>query len=282
MIRLAPAVSLVARLKHSQSYEVLVCPGAQQVGGRPHTHTPALMGTTCEGWLNREALMVLAHLLDASMVGVEWSSGSGTVWLLRRVLKLFSVEHVGEWLASIEKVVEKELPELRPRWAPRHAPAVNAAGVDEDHAGANNWDDYAAYPRTHLLKQILPRPGFDFISDDGRSRVACLNEALKPGMLRPDYGVLILDNAERPVYNHATTKVPPHWLAVSFANHIDETVLWMSCPTVDDPLCARAKKEIDVALKEYARSSIGGQYDTDSGGGQRQSGMKSVPMDIDQ
>lgn len=39
---------------------------------------------------------------------------------------------------------------------------------------------------------------FDFVSIDGRARVACFPRALQ--LLRPHGGVLVLDNAERPYY----------------------------------------------------------------------------------
>lgn len=42
---------------------------------------------------------------------------------------------------------------------------------------------------------------FDFVSIDGRARVACFPRALQ--LLRPHGGVLVLDNAERPYYRRA-------------------------------------------------------------------------------
>lgn len=78
---------------------------------------------------------------------------------------------------------------------------------------------------------------------DGRSRDACFIEALKPGLLRDDYGIIILDNAERAKYR-APDNVPSSWLAVSFRNAVDETSIWMSCPE-KDAHCDCARKEID-------------------------------------
>ena len=91
---------------------------------------------------------------------------------------------------------------------------------------------------------------------DGRRRDECLDEVLhrQPGMLSPRYGVLVLDNSDRPY----TADVPAHWLCVSlraFARThgrqvmiVDETTLWMRCPSVDDANCATARRDIQRAL----------------------------------
>ena len=52
--RLAEAVFIATELKRTNSYLQLICPRDQALGGRPSDHTPALIGTTCEAWANRE------------------------------------------------------------------------------------------------------------------------------------------------------------------------------------------------------------------------------------
>ena len=91
--RLAEAVFIATELKRTNSYLQLICPRDQALGGRPSDHTPALIGTTCEAWANREWMEVLWHVVDRNMMAVEWSSGSGSLWILRRGLTLHTIEH---------------------------------------------------------------------------------------------------------------------------------------------------------------------------------------------
>ena len=51
---------------------------------------------------------------------------------------------------------------------------------------------------------------FDYISVDGRARMHCLVRALP--LLKPEGGVLLLDNSERELYQKAFDMVPSWWL----------------------------------------------------------------------
>ena len=91
--RLAEAVFIATELKRSDSYLQLMCPDNQAIGGRPPNHLPPVIGTTCEAWANREWMEVVWHVVDRNMIALEWSSGSGSLWTLRRGLTLYTVEH---------------------------------------------------------------------------------------------------------------------------------------------------------------------------------------------
>jgi hypothetical protein len=78
--RLAEAVFVATQLRRTNSYTQLICPKEQQLGERPADHIPTYIGTPCEAWQNRELMEVLWNFFDSTMVGVEWSSGSGTDW----------------------------------------------------------------------------------------------------------------------------------------------------------------------------------------------------------
>ena len=56
---------------------------------------------------------------------------------------------------------------------------------------------------------------FDYISVDGRVRMPCLERALP--LLKPEGGILLLDNSEREQYQVAFDMVPSRWLKVSGA-----------------------------------------------------------------
>lgn len=112
-----------------------------------------------------------------------------------------------------------------------------------------------------LEKEIMPKYNkpFDFISVDGRERVACLKEAMKPGMLKTEYGIFMLDNSEREYYDGGVSAVPSHWLIVSFQHFFDETTIWMACPSETDENCARARKEIHETLA-VVKEHVGKRY----------------------
>ena len=61
------------------AYVQLICPDKQKLGFRSLDHIVSKIGTPCEPWQNREIIGVLDHVLDPSMVALEWSTGSGTV-----------------------------------------------------------------------------------------------------------------------------------------------------------------------------------------------------------
>lgn len=80
---------------------------------------------------------------------------------------------------------------------------------------------------------------------------------MKPNMLKRDYGIFLLDNADRDSYDDSA--IPAHWLVVSFENGIDETTIWMACPTKFDAHCLRAKKNIHSLLSQIP-DSVGKRY----------------------
>jgi len=266
--RLAEAVRRTTELKRTGSFIQLNCPKGQTVGGRPGGHTPPRMGTPCEAWANREWIETLYSFFHSKMIGLEWSSGSGTLWTLRQVKHLYSIEHCKSWLEDIKKHMSAKLPWLTERWSPIHAAredGVNCSNTEprDDYAASDKiYGNYARKGREVLERARsegkLRNDGFDFVLVDGRHRDACLREALNHNMVRTDYGVLLLDNAER-MYYRAPNEIPAHWLIVSYVNAVDETTLWMSCPDVNDVNCNRARREIDEAIKTILES-VGQRY----------------------
>mmetsp|Transcript_42566 Transcript_42566/g.43128 ORF Transcript_42566/g.43128 Transcript_42566/m.43128 type:complete len:214 (-) Transcript_42566:859-1500(-) len=89
--RLATAVAMAARMFQTGAYMQLVCPDKQKLGFRPSDHIASKIGTTCEPWQNREMIGVLDHVLDPSMVALEWSTGSGTVCALTLLLSQIDI-----------------------------------------------------------------------------------------------------------------------------------------------------------------------------------------------
>lgn len=247
--RLATAVSEVTELIRAGAYEMLVCPSRQYLGSRPNKHTQQRIGTLCEPWIQRGIVMVLNRVLRPSMLGVEWSAGSSSLWLLRKLALLHSVEHCGGWLDAISKVIEHETPWLREKWHPHPiAKVCTQARCGDDACGqeeGSEWDytDYITYGTRNILPEHSK--GFDFVSVDGRARDRVLQEAVSTNILKP-YGILMLDNSERN-YNQAQT-VPKHWPTVTFQNSIGKTTIWMKCHAHDEN-CRQAQADIDAAMR---------------------------------
>jgi hypothetical protein len=251
--RLAEAVRITAELRRSNSYEILKCPEPQKIGFRPGDHTEDISGTTCEGWINRNIIMVLNHFLSSEFVGMEWSTGSGTLWLLRRLKKLYSVEHELPWLKQVQTVVNKTTPWLASKWISKHS-EFPLHSEKHPHSLERIQSAYVKILE-HEFRRMEDLP-FDFIQVDGRERSACLAQALLPDMLKYN-GILLLDNADRPDYN--VSIVPGDFLTVSFQEGTElETALFMSCSMLDTN-CIRAKNEIHESLQSVA-SHVGSRY----------------------
>ena len=60
----------------------------------------------------------------------------------------------------------------------------------------------------YVVAEFLPEGKgiFDYISVDGRARMHCLERALP--LLKPDGGILLLDNSDRAMYQKAFDMVP--------------------------------------------------------------------------
>jgi len=278
--RLATAVAMAARMFQTGAYMQLVCPDKQKLGFRPSDHIASKIGTTCEPWQNREMIGVLDHVLDPSMVALEWSTGSGTTWMVRKGITLHSIEHCDEWLKDIAKVmplidiIESDKEGTAKKWTPHHVARGDGQGCSQnlsaDWATMDNiFGDYARYARQKLYsKAIEQRGGFDFVSVDGRFRDGCLAEATslppmvpnyQPMLINPQYGMVLLDNAERTEFRKPK-ELPSHWLVVSFQNGVTETALWMACPNKEDTACTEARKRIVSIMAKLPSNLVGSRY----------------------
>ncbi len=201
------------------------------LGKRPKTHSPDLMGSTCEPWITRCAIYALERILKPSMHGLEWSCGSGTLWYLQRLASLTSIEHNELfYLDCRTRVAQLDYP-INQRWTGKFVPAI----ISESQIEQKQMKSIASYLDVHkgyenYVQQglQLERREFDFIVIDGRSRSACLRLVIREGLLKAHDGILVLDNAERDRYQEAILEVPEHWPKFVFANAVDTTIIWLS------------------------------------------------------
>ncbi|KAL4443596.1 hypothetical protein ABPG75_011333 [Micractinium tetrahymenae] len=201
------------------------CPADMRVGGRPKRHVPHLIGSTCEPWIARNAITLLHELLlPGTAKALEWSTGSSTTWLLNgHVASLVSIEHHPGWAADMQRNIERIFGAdfAQERWQLRHIPTD-----PPDSRSSEDPQVFAEYVKAAFIPDSAAGT-FDFVSIDGRARVACFTRALQ--LLKPHGGVLMLDNAERSYYRSGIESVPRHWLRYNAVNEEDTTIVWVSC-----------------------------------------------------
>eukprot|EP00889_Picochlorum_renovo_P006397 jgi/Picre1/33427/NNA_008751.t1 len=207
-----------------------------RIGSRPGFHPPQKLGNTCEPWMSRHAISVLDILLsDEVEKGLEWSSGSSTLWLLNsRVKNLVSVEHDPHWTEHTKQVLQEAYsPEyLANRWESVVIPPRNISSTKRpadpasmsDAPQSENFLEFENYV-TWPAKTIEPL-SLDFISVDGRARVSCIVQALK--LLKPHGGILVVDNTERSPDNTGLNTIPKHWKKFEDDNGVTKTTVFMS------------------------------------------------------
>lgn len=225
------AKAYVKRMKSigkNELFTLTECPEKFSIGFRttPGQIIPQFVGNTCEPWVARFALIFLDRLLDTEMKGLEWSTGSSTQWVLMRVKSLISIEHHAKWSKNVAQALADIFPEkfLSARWqlhAVEPLPGTKEKGPDKEDP--IKFKDY-------IEAKFLPKEDgtFDYISVDGRARVPCFKRALP--LLKPEGGILMLDNSEREHYEDAFTMVPEHWLRFDdLVNTGERTTIWVSC-----------------------------------------------------
>lgn len=212
----------------NELFTMTTCPEKYSIGFRttPGQVIPEYVGNTCEPWIARFALIFLDRLLDTEMAGLEWSTGSSTQWVLMRVKSLISIEHHAKWSKSVAEAMEKIFgkTDLEAQWklhAIEPLPGTKEKGPDkEDPIKFKDYIDASFLPKEEGI--------YDYISVDGRARVPCFKRALP--LLKPEGGILLLDNSEREWYADAFAAVPQHWLMFEdLVNTGEKTTIWVSC-----------------------------------------------------
>ena len=253
--RLADAMHVATEYILGDSHLELRCDKEQQLGGRPCQHVNSAMGGPCEPWINRNTLTVLHGMLTRRMRVLSWSSGSSSTYLLRHVESLHDVEHDAAWLNTVKDHISTALSWRADDYHPAAVPSLN---------------NYVRFPEQHL-----PHRDWDLVVIDGpaQTRAKCFASAMR--IAKKQYGLLLLDNAERRVHDAILRTIPSHWLVVSFAvqnvyspyspanflaqtGSMVETMLVMICP-VGDHHCAHAKAEIHADYRRLTKHGVIGK-----------------------
>jgi predicted O-methyltransferase YrrM len=133
------------------------------------------------------------NLLKPHFTAFEWGSGKSTIWLLRRVNEVVSIEHDKDWFRKVSQWLHLE-----------EKGYFTLLHLDLDLYGGY-VDEILKYPDEH----------FNVILIDGRKRSECIKASVnkvKPG------GFVVVDDSEREQYQEAY-KVFDGWRRQNWFDH---------------------------------------------------------------
>lgn len=183
------------------------------VGTRPHNHVN-IMGNTQQPWLPIESIEFLEKSLKNDFIGLEFGCGSSTFWFSKIVKKIYSIESDIKWYESIKEIIKEfSIENVDISCIP--CDMRNIYEIDNEVE-----DNYVRYSNSVLeIKEEL-----DFILVDGVARSLCIENSIKKIKTN---GYLIIDNAERPAYHDAISKIPKNWECFEFLNAVDKTLIFI-------------------------------------------------------
>jgi SAM-dependent methyltransferase len=130
-------------------------------------------------WLTRTANQILVSYLKESDVGLEFGSGSSTIWFAKRTKHITSVEHNEVWYNKVKQQITDEV-------SPK---SVDYHMIPKD--ASNEKGKEASYVR---FIDRFEADSLDYILVDGIYRDFCTLSAIKK--VRPG-GIIIVDNINR-------------------------------------------------------------------------------------
>lgn len=170
------------------------CPEHLLFGWRQHNSlVPLILGTKCEPWWRREAIVIMDKILAMSRringgrnrrtVGVEWGGGSSSIWLSKRVDKLWVVESSNEFFAGMNATAREH--------------GVWKTSMDGCRIPVKEGNlELKCHDFTGVKFAEMPEPhSVDFISVDSTyCREKIIMERVQE-LLVPDGGILVVDNS---------------------------------------------------------------------------------------
>lgn len=179
------------------------------------------VGSNCEPWIARECIFVLDHILSNNYDGLEWSSGSSTIWLGYRIKSLISIENSYEWANRVRNITY--------RLNLQSKISIHYISHDEIHTCRNDSKYISSKQlcfKTYVTSNITENKIYDYISVDGRARTGCILRAIK--LIKPKNGILVLDNSERSRYKWAINKIPNKWSRFDFYYSQSVVTIWIT------------------------------------------------------
>jgi hypothetical protein len=182
------------------------------------THDSSLTGDEFEPWITRDAISVLEKLIKKDFIGLEWGSGSSSVWFCERLKHLYTIEHDKEWADFIDQYISNNRKDLLEKWSLFYIPEDDVFSREKIFIDGNGKSR-----KEYASARNVPNE-LDFICVDGRSRVGCIKTAVSK--LKPIGGILVLDNSDRIEY--FPNKIPSGWECIETSNNVWKTTVWIS------------------------------------------------------
>lgn len=182
------------------------------------------VGNNCEPWISRECIYILDHILSFDSQGLEWSSGSSTIWLSFRIKSLISIENSYEWYRKVKKIVANMSMSERIKLYNIKPDEVNVCRNNSIYF-SRLFKNKVCY-KTYVTAENFSNAVYDYISVDGRARTGCILTAIQ--LIKKENGILLLDNSERKRYEWAINKIPKHWSRYDFNYSYGRVSLWIT------------------------------------------------------
>lgn len=161
-------------------------------------------------WIVYEATEMFDKIIKPDFYIFEYGSGGSTIYFLKKVKKLISIEHDIDWYTRVSNITKKlninnhEYKLFEPQKIDEND------GIDYSNYVADLNPSY--YPNHHFKKYVsyidkFDNESFDFVLIDGWSRPTCIEHSInkvKPG------GFIVLDNSELKCY-HESIKLLKTW-----------------------------------------------------------------------
>jgi len=182
------------------------------VGNRPSDHF-GIMGNNEQPWMPIEAINFLEKNIKKEHVGFEFGCGSSTFWFSKISKEIFSIESDINWYNIIEEKIKiNDIKNINLF----HISCEMKYLWDFDYEIGGNYNLYSDYI---FNLDVF----FDYIIVDGVARSLCIENSIKK---IKNEGYLIIDNAERPAYSNAISKIPKEWELFEFTNSVDKTQIF--------------------------------------------------------
>lgn len=149
-------------------------------------------------WITFRSISFLKKYLKKKMVVFEYGSGGSSLFLSKRVSKLYSIEHNKVWHAKVEASIIKN--GIKNVQLILQEPEI--LNPLDDTRYKSDVEEYKNHTFKSYVKTIdaFPDEYFDLIIIDGRARRACFEHSLKK--IKPT-GFILFDNTNRVVYHDA-------------------------------------------------------------------------------
>lgn len=152
-------------------------------------------------WVTYDVIGFLTSKLNNKSVVFEYGGGGSTLFFVKRVQEVVTVEHDKSWFEILSQIIkDKNYSNWKGSFKlPQMGDLVDSPSIskpehyssDDDLSIGYNFKDYASFIDSY------PDNYFDIVLVDGRARPSCLKHSIdkiKKG------GLLILDNSNRKYY----------------------------------------------------------------------------------